>query len=453
MLIKLSIKEKIPRKLYNILLETSKIFYDHGFECYYVGGFIRDILLGKNKNFDDIDIATNAKPEEVSQLFKKTIPTGIKHGTVTILYKGFKFECTTYRIEIQYKNHRHPDKINYAKNIYEDLSRRDFTINAFAYDIIHELLIDEYNGWEDLKNKIIRCIGNPKERFLEDGLRPIRACRFMATLEFQMDENTKKAIIDSDVRKSIQSISIERFTEELKKGFSANRTSLMLKSLYELKLIEIFINKENINYNISEHFFNYLDNLKNDKIKLSYWFWYQNFEVKKISKQLKFSNQLTKICELYIEFIKIYLNFHPFLFMKENDFHLLIHQDYKKINKVSLKYIKIYKKYLGKLKKEIPNESIQLLENLYYFIIQNSYGFYTKNLNYHNFLILFYKWLINVLIKEPLIVTDLCIDGNELKKLGFKGKEIGSKLHELLDYVLENPEYNHRQYLVHLLKP
>ncbi|GIX43334.1 MAG: cytidine(C)-cytidine(C)-adenosine (A)]-adding enzyme [Leptospiraceae bacterium] len=452
MQIHFSLKNKIPSEIYQKLLEVANIFNYNHYECYFVGGFIRDILLEKNKNFEDIDIATNAKPDEVMKLFKKVIPTGIKHGTVTILYKGLKFECTTYRTEKKYSDYRHPDEIEFAKSIYEDLTRRDFTINAFAYDIIQEILIDEFNGLEDLKNKLIRCIGNPKERFLEDGLRPIRACRFMATLEFQLEINTKNAILDPDVRNAIQSISIERFTEELKKGLKAKKTSLMLVSLYELKLIELFI-KEKVFSKISQGFFSYLDCLENEYLKLSYWFWYQDFNINNAAKQLKFSNKLTKICNIYIEFINLYTSLHPFVFLNQNDMNLLINKNFIVLQYDKIKLLKKYKKYLGKLKKEIPNESKELLNYLKIFIIQSSYNIKNLQLEFYFLLNQFFEWLKYVLEKEPIIINDLSINGEDLKQLGYSGKEIGLKLNELLEFVLENPSLNTKEQLKKFLKP
>ncbi len=291
MKIKFSLKNKIPDELYNKLLQIAKIFIKNNYECYFVGGFIRDILLNRLQSYEDIDIATNAKPEEVVKFFKKVIPTGIQHGTVTILYKDLKIECTTYRKESKYSNHRRPDSVTYTETIYEDLSRRDFTINAFAYDIFNEILIDEYNGLNDLKNKLIKCIGNPKDRFLEDGLRPIRACRFLATLDFELEENTKISILDPEVQNSIKSIAVERFTEELKKGFKAYKTSKMLKNLYDLNIIFYFIGTNSTNIKHSD-FFNYLDNLKEENIKLSYWFFFENLNFNVISKRIDFFKKL-----------------------------------------------------------------------------------------------------------------------------------------------------------------
>ncbi len=447
-----SIQDKVSYELFNILQEISYRFEKNGYECYFVGGFIRDLLLERKKNFEDIDISTNARPEEVMKLFPKVIPTGIKHGTVTILYKGLTIECTTYRKESQYSDHRRPDKIEYSKTIYEDLSRRDFTINALAYNIKKQELIDEYNGIEDLKNRLIRSIGNPKDRFLEDGLRPIRACRFMATLEFEIEQNTKNAILDKDVRVAIQSISIERFTEELKKGFKAKKTSLMLKSLYELKILHLFLEND-LYEKIPEDFYYYLDCLLNENLKMSYWFWYQKFDLKKISKKLKFSNKLMKIIEIYILYINIYLEYHPFNQFDDKDLQNLKNKNLDVLKKYQKELLIIYKKFLRKLKKELFAEKEEIFKNLSLFIKQNYYNLKEKKIDELELLNLFYDWLRYVINNEPLITTDLAINGDDIKTLGFTGKEIGLKLNEILEYVLEYPEHNSKKILLEKLKP
>ncbi len=454
MKISFSIKEVIPESIFQKLYEIALTFHHHHFECYYVGGFIRDILLKKKIKFNDIDIATNAKPNDIINMFSKVIPTGIKHGTVTILYKGIKLEATTYRKETLYKDHRHPEEVEFVNDIYEDLSRRDFTINAFAYDILTNTLIDEFNGLKDLENKIIRCIGNPIERFLEDGLRPIRACRFMSTLEFQLDPYTKEAIKAQEVRNSIKAISIERFTEELKKGFQSQHTSYMLRSLYELKIIELFIRDEKV-YDfskISQYFWNYLDSFTNDSFKFSLWMWYQNFNIEKISKQLKLSNYLTKLINLYIEGINLVIENHPFSFLNSRDFDFLIKKQYNMFDKDVIARIKIYKKYLGKIKKEIPKEQDEFIKNLKLFYVQFLFGFTHNEIKTSPILESFYSWLYWVLKNEPIIIKDLEIDGEDLKKFNFNGKEIGIQLNQLLEYVLENPERNKKDLLIKLIK-
>ena len=156
-----------------ILQRINKIFTQNGYEAFLVGGAVRDLILGKE--ISDYDIATNAKPEDVIRIFHKVIPTGIAHGTVTILFMGQSLEATTYRIEKDYSDGRHPDKVEYASKIEEDLSRRDFTMNAIAASLADGKIVDPFGGQIDIENKIIRTVGNPLERFSEDGLRPVRA--------------------------------------------------------------------------------------------------------------------------------------------------------------------------------------------------------------------------------------------------------------------------------------
>ena len=177
-------KIKIPYELQKM----NEIFSQNGFEAYLVGGAVRDVLLKKKAS--DWDIATDAKPEQVVKIFRKVIPTGIEHGTVTVHFLKHEIEVTTFRTESDYSDGRHPDKVEYAGTIEEDLSRRDFTINAIAADLKDGRIIDVYGGRKDLKKKVIRTVGNPSERFMEDGLRPIRAIRFASKLKFSIENNT-----------------------------------------------------------------------------------------------------------------------------------------------------------------------------------------------------------------------------------------------------------------------
>lgn len=193
------------------------ILNKNGYEAYLVGGAVRDFYL--NKKVTDFDVTTNATPEINKKLFSnyKIIDTGIKHGTITIIINHINIEVTTYRTENNYINNRHPDSVRFINDINDDLSRRDFTINALAYN---NKLIDNYNGLEDIKNKVIRAIGNPKIRFEEDALRILRAIRFSSILEFSIDELTSNAILDS--YRLIDNISKERITNELYKTIMGN---------------------------------------------------------------------------------------------------------------------------------------------------------------------------------------------------------------------------------------
>lgn len=196
----------IPGKL----AELAHIFKKNGYSLYLVGGAVRDYVLG-NKNHD-YDFTTDAEPLEVKAMFKRTIDTGIKHGTVTVLYKGESYEITTFRTEGDYTDNRHPDSVKFVKNLEEDLKRRDFTINALAADLFSGEIIDMNCGLQDLKDKKIRAIGNPTERFSEDALRMLRACRFSSKLDFEIDKNTLEAI--AKLQKNVLDVSSERIKEE-----------------------------------------------------------------------------------------------------------------------------------------------------------------------------------------------------------------------------------------------
>lgn len=185
-----------------------------GFECYAVGGCVRDSLLGKEPN--DWDITTIALPEEIEDVFSdyRVIETGIKHGTVTVMIDGEPLEITTYRIDGEYKDNRHPSDVTFTRNLREDLARRDFTINALALSADGEI-VDEFGGRDDLSHGIIKCVGSPDKRFLEDALRIMRALRFSATLDFDIDEATSESIHRN--RELLGNIAIERVTDELLK--------------------------------------------------------------------------------------------------------------------------------------------------------------------------------------------------------------------------------------------
>lgn len=184
----------------------------HGFEAYVVGGCVRDSLLGRIP--EDWDITTSAKPEQVKEIFLRTVDTGIQHGTVTVLIEGSGYEVTTYRIDGEYEDGRHPKTVEFTGNLLEDLKRRDFTINAMAYSD-REGLMDAFDGMKDLNAKVIRCVGNALDRFTEDALRILRAIRFSAQLDFAIEQKTKEAI--SVIAPNMEKVSRERVQVELTK--------------------------------------------------------------------------------------------------------------------------------------------------------------------------------------------------------------------------------------------
>ena len=217
------------------ILSLGRKFSDSGHKLYIVGGAVRDFLLGRENH--DYDFTTDATPEEVTALFpSSTIPTGIKHGTVTVLYRKEAYEITTFRTEGAYSDGRHPDSVSFVRDLAEDLSRRDFTVNAFAASTEDGTIIDLHGGLDDLKKKTIRAIGEPKDRFDEDALRMLRAVRFAAKLGFEIEEKTFEAVKKDAER--ITLISKERIREEFfrlidspepARGLELLRTSGLLK--------------------------------------------------------------------------------------------------------------------------------------------------------------------------------------------------------------------------------
>lgn len=218
-------------KKFNSAINVLEKFNEAGYEAYFVGGCVRDYLL--NDEFSDIDITTNALPDEVKQIFRKSIDTGIQHGTVTILVNGDNFEVTTFRTEDDYIDHRTPEKVEFVSDLKEDLDRRDFTINAMALDS-NGKLYDYHCGERDLRNKVIKTVNNPNERFFEDALRMLRAFRFSSKLGFEIEENTLKAIKNN--AELIKFVSIERIVNEFRKLLTGRGNKRSLELLLDSNL-------------------------------------------------------------------------------------------------------------------------------------------------------------------------------------------------------------------------
>ena len=210
---------------------------ERGFEAYLVGGCVRDMV--RRATPKDYDVATSALPQEVQRSFSKTIPTGIEHGTVTVLWKGTHVEVTTFRTEGEYLDARRPSSVAFHTDIREDLSRRDFTINAMAYDPTTSTLVDPFGGQEDLKAKLIRCVGAPEERFGEDGLRALRAVRFAAVLGCTLDGPTEAAI--PATLPSFRKIAQERIREEFTKLLLSERPVFGVRLLERTGLLGTFL--------------------------------------------------------------------------------------------------------------------------------------------------------------------------------------------------------------------
>jgi tRNA nucleotidyltransferase (CCA-adding enzyme) len=200
-----------------------------GFRSWLVGGCVRDLVRGVAVS--DWDLATDATPDQVRRVFRRTIPTGIVHGTVTVLFRGTPYEVTTLRGESTYSDGRHPDEVHFVSSIEEDLARRDFTVNAIAYDLLANRLVDPWGGVEDIRRRRIRAVRDPRERFSEDGLRVLRAARLAATLEFDLDPATEAAI--PEALDTLRKVSIERvqaeWTKALTKARQPSRAFLILR--------------------------------------------------------------------------------------------------------------------------------------------------------------------------------------------------------------------------------
>lgn len=224
---------KVPRHL----KKMGEFFRSNGFEAYLVGGAVRDMIRGREAS--DWDVATDARPEQVTGMFRRVIPTGIAHGTVTVLFMGHSIEVTTYRTEGDYSDGRRPDSVDFAATIEEDLSRRDFTMNAIAVSLEDGHLVDPFGGQEDIKKKIIRTVGAAQDRFSEDGLRPIRAIRFASQLGFAITVETLAAI--PACLEKTASVSVERFREEFVKILRSPEPSRGLELLEGTGILQIFI--------------------------------------------------------------------------------------------------------------------------------------------------------------------------------------------------------------------
>jgi poly(A) polymerase/tRNA nucleotidyltransferase (CCA-adding enzyme) len=249
-------KIRVPR----VVSDFGRRFQEAGYQSFLVGGAVRNLILKQKPA--DFDITTDAKPDEVYEVFKRVIPTGIKHGTVTVIYKGVHFEVTTFRSEGAYSDSRRPDSVAFVSSIENDLERRDFTINAIAVDAVSGLVTDPHGGRLDLKRGVIRAIGNPDDRFAEDGLRLIRACRFASQLGFEVDPATLAGM--KRCRSNIRNVSAERIREENDKILRSDVPSAGYKVMERSGLLaEVFPELDACRgvYQKGDHEFDVLDHL------------------------------------------------------------------------------------------------------------------------------------------------------------------------------------------------
>ena len=440
---------EIPRSVEYIL---NHLEYN-GYNAYLVGGSTRDIFNYKNPK--DYDICSNATPEQVKKLFNKVILTGERHGTVTIVLNNEHYEITTLRKDGIYKDNRNPEEVYFTNDLKEDVSRRDFTMNSICIDV-NRNVYDYYGGIKDIENKIIRCVGNPDQRFNEDALRLMRTIRLSAQHDFDIEENTLQAIIKNAYL--IQMISKERIRDELCKILLSDYPGYGIEMLERTGLLQYIIPElcecvgfEQCNPNhdkdVFEHTLSVLNNtpkilnvrlgaLLHDVAKPKCFtldednighFYYHHIEgeklTEKILSRLKFDNKTI------------------------NDVKILVREHMFNFNENSKIKTSIIKKFINRV-------GIDNLENLYCLRVADIKGSKNKDQSkIDNVTFLISECHKIIAEKQPLTVKDLAINGNDLMELGIKqGVKMGQILNNLLEKVLENPELNDKEVLLNMIR-
>ena len=437
------VKIKMPGKVNKII----GVLQEAGFEAYAVGGCIRDSLLGRTPN--DWDITTSAKPMEVKALFSHTIDTGIQHGTVTILLDREGFEVTTYRIDGEYEDGRHPKEVSFTGSLEEDLKRRDFTINALAYNEMAGL-IDIFEGQRDLKDGIIRCVGNAEERFTEDALRMLRAIRFSAQLGYRIEENTLAAI--HKLAGNLEKISAERIQTELLKLMVSPHPDY-LRTAYECGVTKVFFpefdlametpqNHPHHCYNVGEHILHSLIEVPADKVLrltmllhdiakpqclsvdekgITHFHGHEEMGAEMsrvILRRLRMDNDTTdKVCRL--------VRFHDYGNGVAPDRRIVR----RAVNKIGED---LFDDFILVKKADLLAQSMYLREEK------------LSNLAAWDAC---YREIREA--EECVSLRTLAVNGRDLIAAGLQpGRELGNILKQLLDEVLETPEKNEKDYLV-----
>ena len=432
---------QLPEKVKYIISQLEQA----GFEAYAVGGCVRDCLLGRNPN--DWDVTTSAKPLEVKAVFGHTIDTGIQHGTVTVILEREGFEVTTYRIDGEYEDSRHPREVIFTANLIEDLKRRDFTINAFAYND-KSGIVDAFHGMKDLSDGVIRCVGEASERFDEDALRILRAVRFSAQLGFMVAEETKAAI--KILAPNLRHISAERIQAELVKLLMSDHPDA-LRDAYELGITKAVLpeldaafataqQNPHHQYTVGEHLMQSLLHIQADKsLRLAALLhdigkpkvrmtdgegidhFHGHVEVSEqmaagILRRLKFDNDtITKVQK--------YIRYHDY---KPEPNARAVR---RAVNKIGAEY---FEQVMALWRADTLAQSsyerqqklahIDAVEQLYTEIMESN---------------------------QCISLKTLEITGNDLIALGVpKGKQIGVLLNQLLEEVLQEPGHNTHEYLM-----
>lgn len=439
---------RIAKKICKILKENNK-------KCYIVGGSIRDFVLGIP--IHDLDMTTDAIPEEIIDIFRnkgfKVIPTGIKFGTVTVIVDNEPVEITTFRMEGKYTDYRHPETVKYTKNINYDLSRRDFTINAIAYDPYTEQIVDPFNGIEDIKNKIIRAVGSPDERFIEDPLRMYRACRFKSKLNFSIENKTEQAIKQNS--ELCINISVERIRDEILKTLETSKPSYGIDCFVKtglfnhilpefLKLINLEQPSEYHTYDVYKHTLCVIDNIPSDKPILRIAGMFHD-----IGKPYCKSVKKGRITFLGHEKISVEI------------FKLIAKR--LKLSNVIIKYVSLMiANHMRFYNPKWSNSAIRRLVNSVgednfkdlTILMKADFRAGIKTKDYTDELIYRYLEMKKKSIPTSLTIKDLKINGHDIMKvLNIKpSPKIGKILNCILELVIEKPELNKREILLEILK-
>ena len=434
---------QLPEKVKRII----DTLQEHGYEAYAVGGCVRDSILGRVP--DDWDITTSATPLETKALFARTFDTGIEHGTVTVLLDKDAFEVTTYRVDGKYEDSRHPSEVTFTRNLREDLLRRDFTINAMAYND-KEGLVDIFGGMDDIQTGTIRCVGNASERFGEDALRILRAVRFAAQLGFSIDEDTKKGIVE--LAPTLENISAERIQVELNKMLVSPNPG-MIRAAYQLGITKVILPEFDAlmettqetphhMYTVGEHTLKALEYVEPDKIlRLTMLFHdiakpimktvdengrahFKMHDVrgaemtKQILKRLKFDNDtMNKVVKLVL--------YHDYRMPAEpRNVRRAMNKIGEDLFSYYLKVRKADTLAQSEYKREEKLTNICQVTRCYQEILEK---------------------------RECVSLKTLAITGTDLIENGMKpGKELGEVLDRLLEIVLEHPEYNTKEKLLEI---
>ncbi|MBE7044210.1 MAG: CCA tRNA nucleotidyltransferase [Ruminococcaceae bacterium] len=416
-----------------------------GYLGYVVGGAVRDLVMGILPH--DYDIATSAQPQQIKSLFKKTVDTGIRHGTVTVIESKIGYEVTTFRQESGYSDTRHPDEVVFLNTISEDLARRDFTINAMAYHP-EEGLIDLFGGQEDLQNKIIRCVGEPETRFREDALRMLRAVRFAIVLDFEIEPATAAAIRKCALL--IKKVSAERIRDEMNKILVSDHPE-KIGLLHEVGLMHYILpelevcffvpqkNKYHI-YNVGEHI---LHAVAHTPCELVLRWAALLHDIGKPPCKSEDANGIIHFYGHHRESVRMANDILHRLRMDNEairDILILVENHDVRIENTPPGVKRMMAKTGAILfdKLLILQEADNRAKNLKYFKdkkakLEENRRIYQKVLAEH----------------QPYLVSDLAVNGKDLIRIGFKpGRELGDMLKLLLEEVLIRSELNRRDYLL-----